>query len=75
MDKLNECKSLMNRICGLPSKDDELKRIGFDEESIEKIRELILQFDFEADRQLARIKEIISKVEGEKTLFQGNPQS
>ena len=69
--KLNECKSLMQRICNLPDNHEELKKKGSNDDDIETLENSILLWDPEANAQVKRIKEIMNKVETGNTLFQG----
>lgn len=63
MDKLNECRDLMSRLCNLPSKEEELKK-KFTDEEIHDISQTILLFDPEANQIVKRCKEIIDYIEG-----------
>lgn len=63
MADLNECLNLMQRLCNLPSNEDELRKTFTDEQIID-IRKVILLFDPEANQQVKRWKEIIDYIEG-----------
>ena len=59
LEKLEECRSLMKRICNIPNNYEELKKKGFNDEDIESYENIILLFDPEANAQVKRMKELI----------------
>lgn len=59
LNKLEECRSLMQRICSLPDNEEELKKRGFDDEDIETLKSIFLLFDPEANKAVQRMLEII----------------
>lgn len=59
LNKLEECRSLMRRICSLPDNEEELKKKGFDEEDIETLKSIFLLLDPEANKKVQRMLEII----------------
>lgn len=59
MAKLEECLNLMQRICNLPTNDAELKKQGFDDNSIKVLRNTIMLLDPDANRQVKRMQDIL----------------
>lgn len=62
IEKLNECRNLMRRLCNLPVKEEELKK-KFTDEQIKDIRKFYSLFDPEVNRIAQRWREIIDYIE------------
>ena len=60
MATLEECRSLMQRICNLPANDAELKKQGFDDDSIKVLRDTIMLVDPDANRIAQRMQDILA---------------
>ena len=70
-NKLNENRNLILCLCQLPINPEELQALGMTEEEINCIGEFYNKINPIAIDFKERIKEIITKVETGKTLFQG----
>lgn len=60
MNKLEECRNLMQRICNLPSNDEELKKLGFDDDGVKVLRDTILLVDPDANRVAKKMQDILA---------------
>ena len=67
IEKLNECRNLMIRLCNLPVKEEELKK-KFTDEQIKDIRKFYSLFDPEVNRIAQRWREIIDYIEQKEKL-------
>ena len=50
----------MQRICNLPANDAELKKQGFDDDSIKVLRDTIMLVDPDANRVAQRMQDILA---------------
>jgi len=62
IEKLDECRNLMRRLCNLPVKEEELKK-KFTDEQIKDIRAIYSLFDPEVNCIAQRWREIIDYME------------
>ena len=59
MATLDERRNLTQGIYNLPTNDDELRRLGFDDDSIKALNDAIMLIDPEASREVQKMQDIL----------------
>lgn len=59
MATLDERRNLTQGIYNLPTNDDELRRLGFDDDSIKALKDAIMLIDPEASREVQKMQDIL----------------